>query len=97
VLRFVDWLADAQPPVPVITVINKVPGMRFSSSEVADQVRSLCGEHVDVVTSAPYDKRVVAAEWDATLPASGPFTRALPSVVAAITATASADAARVPS
>ena len=70
----------------VLTVVNKVPGLRYSSSEVADQLRSLCGDRIDVVASAPYDRRVVAAEWDAALPAAGPFTRALEPLAAAVTA-----------
>ena len=86
VLRYVDWLADSQPPTRVLTVINKLPGLRYSSSEVADQLRSLCGDRIDVVGSAPYDRRVVAAEWDAALPAAGPFTRALEPLAAAVTA-----------
>ncbi len=89
VLRYVDWLADSQPPAQVLTVVNKVPGLRYSPGEITDQLRSLCGERVNVVASAPYDRRVVAAEWDATLPASGPFTRALQPVVAAITSSTS--------
>lgn len=84
VLRFVDWLADAQPTATVLTVINKLPGTRYSSGEVADQLRSLCGDRIEVVASAPYDRRVVAAEWAATLPASGPFTRAVQPVVTSL-------------
>ena len=54
VLRFVDWLADCAATDAVLTVINKVPGLRYSSSEVAEQLRSLCGDRIDVVASAPY-------------------------------------------
>ena len=61
VLRFVDWLAESQPATQVLTVVNKVPGLRYSSHEVADQLRSVCGDRIEVVASAPYDRRVVAA------------------------------------
>ena len=76
-LRFVDWLAECQPASTVVTVVNKVPGSRFAAAEVVEQLRSLCGDRIDVVATVPFDRRVTAAEWDATLPARGPFTRAL--------------------
>ena len=76
-LRFVDWLAECQPSSPVVTVVNKVPSSRFSAAEVVEQLRSLCGDRIEVAATVPFDRRVVAAEWDATLPARGPFTRAL--------------------
>lgn len=84
VLRFVDWLVDAQPTAPVMTVVNKVPGVRYSSNEVGEQLTSLCGDRIEVVASAPFDRRVVAAEWAAALPASGSFTRALQPLVARV-------------
>ena len=84
VLRYVDWLADSQPAVQVLTVMNEVPGQRISPNEIADQLRSLSGDRVNVVASAPYDRRVVAGEW-APPPTSGPFTRALEQVAAATT------------
>ena len=87
VLRFVDWLAEAQPTSTVLTVVNKVPGSRFSSAEVTEQLRSLCGSRIDVVATAPCDRRVVAAEWDATLPARGSFTNAIHSLSDTVLAT----------
>ena len=75
VLRFVDWLAECQPRRPVVTVVNKVPASRFSAAEVVEQLRSLCGDRIEVAATVPFDRRVVAAEWDATLPARGPFTK----------------------
>jgi hypothetical protein len=80
VLRFVDWLGECQPSATVMTVVNKVPSSRFSSAEVVEQLGSLCGDLIAVVASAQFDRRVTAAEWDATLPARGPFTKALGSV-----------------
>jgi hypothetical protein len=77
VLRFVDWLAEVRPQSPVMTVVNKDPGSRFAVAEVIDQLRSLCGDRVEVAATVPLDRRVTAAEWDATLPAKGPFTRAV--------------------
>lgn len=87
VLRFVDWLAEAQPRSPVLTVVNKVPGSRFSAAEVVAELRSLCGERIEVVATVPLDRRVMAAEWDARLPAKGPFTRALRAVFDAVSTT----------
>ena len=77
VLRFADWLADCQPTSTVWTVVNKVPGSRFAISELTEQLRSLCGDRIDVVATVPVDRRVTAAEWDAVLPSAGGFTRAL--------------------
>ena len=82
VLRFVDWLAECQPATTVMTVVNKVPSSRFSSAEVVEQLGSLCGDRVAVALVVPFDRRVVAAEWDATPPARGPFTKALGAVTA---------------
>jgi hypothetical protein len=93
VLRFVDWLAECQPSAVVTTVINKVPSSRFSSAQVAEQLGSLCGERVEVVASAPFDRRVTAAEWDATLPARGPFTKALAAVTDGLLAGSTASVA----
>ena len=77
VLRFVEWLADAQPISQVRVVVNKAPKSRFIVGEVVEQLRSLCGERVEVVATVPFDRRVSIAEWDAALPAKGPFTRAV--------------------
>jgi hypothetical protein len=86
VLRFVDWLAEAQPFSTVLTVVNKVPGSRFASAEVAEQLRSLCGSRIEVVSTLPFDRRVVAAEWDATLPTRGSFTNSIHSLGATVLA-----------
>ncbi|MFT3852016.1 MAG: hypothetical protein QM733_04655 [Ilumatobacteraceae bacterium] len=86
VVRFVDWLADAQTPSPVRVVVNKTPKSRFVVGEVVEQLRSLCGDHIDVVTTVPFDRRVAIAEWDASLPTRGAFTRAMRSAAGALVA-----------
>jgi hypothetical protein len=89
VLRFAAWLAELKPPVTVATVVNKAPA-RFATVDVVEQLRSLCGERIDVIATVPFDRRVTAAEWDASLPAKGPFTRAMRGVVDQLLATRSA-------
>ena len=60
---------------------------------MAEQLGSLCGERVEVVASTPFDRRVTAAEWDATLPARGPFTKALAAVTDGLVAGSTASVA----
>ena len=78
-----DWREGARP-------------LRHGSArEVADQLRSLCGDRIQVVGTVPFDRRVVAAEWDAKLPAKGPFTRAMQPVVQALVSAHQTSRARV--
>lgn len=79
VMRFADWLADAQPMWRVGVVINKVPARSsFMLGEVRDRVVSLAGEsRVEILGWLPFDRRVVRAEWDATLVSAGPFAKSL--------------------
>jgi hypothetical protein len=86
VLRFVEWLADAQPAAQVLVVVNKAPKSRFVVAELIEQLHSLCGDRIDVVATVPFDRRVAIAEWDAALPAKGAFTRAIRPAVTALTA-----------
>jgi hypothetical protein len=80
VLRFAEWLADVEPVSQVRVVVNKAPKSRFVVGEVIEQLRSLCGERVEIVATVPFDRRVSIAEWDASLPAKGAFTRAVRAV-----------------
>jgi hypothetical protein len=85
VAKFGEWLADAHPTSRIAVVVNKVPRSPFVLAEVRDRLLSLCGEdRIEVVGSLPFDRRVVRAEWDATPPRSGPFTRATRSLVNAL-------------
>jgi hypothetical protein len=79
VMRFADWLADAQPVRRVGVVINKVPPRSaFLLGEVRERVLSLAGEsRVEVLGWLPMDRRVVRAEWDATLVTAGAFAKAI--------------------
>jgi hypothetical protein len=81
VLRFAEWLAECQPAGRVVAVVNKVSSSRFVGAEVVDRLVSLCGDRVEVAAVVPFDRRVVAGEWDATLPARGPFTKAVARLV----------------
>lgn len=86
VLAFAEWLADTRPPCRVQTVINRIPASSpFVRGEVADRLRSLCGDRVEVVGAVPWDRRVVRAEWDGVLVRRGPYAKALDRTVEALT------------
>ena len=72
-----------------------MPGSRFAVAELTEQLRSLCGDRIEVVATVPVDRRVVAAEWDAVLPSAGGFTRALRDVAARLAGVHRAPAAVV--
>jgi hypothetical protein len=86
VLRFAEWLADAQPMWRVDVVINKVPPRSsFLLGEVRERVVSLAGEsRVEMLGWLPLDRRVGRAEWNATLVTAGPFAKAMRSVALAV-------------
>jgi MinD-like ATPase involved in chromosome partitioning or flagellar assembly len=99
VMRFADWLADAQPMWRVGVVINKVPARSsFMLGEVRDRVVSLAGEsRVEILGWLPFDRRVVRAEWDAMLVSAGPFAKSLARIADRVESTlveSSAKAAR---
>ena len=81
VLRFADWLADlstvSDRPGPMPVVLNRVPKSRFAASELIGQLQSICGDAIGVVAVVPEDSKVATADWNARLPASGGFTKAV--------------------
>jgi CO dehydrogenase nickel-insertion accessory protein CooC1 len=81
VLRFADWLADlstvSDRPGPMPVVLNRVPKSRFAASELIGQLQSICGDAIGVVAVVPEDSKVATADWNAGLPASGGFTKAV--------------------
>lgn len=81
VLRFADWLADVSTvsdrPGPMPVVLNRVPKSRFAASELMGQLQSICGGAIGVVAVVPEDSKVATADWNAGLPASGGFTKAV--------------------
>jgi len=81
VLRFADWLADlstaSERSGPVAVVLNKVPKSRFAAGELIEQLQSICGDGIGVVGIVPDDPKVATADWNATLPAGGGFTKAV--------------------
>jgi Mrp family chromosome partitioning ATPase len=79
VLRFAEWLADAQPVWRIAVVINKVPPRSsYLLGEVRERVLSLAGgSRVEILGWLPLDRRVTRAEWDAALVTAGPFAKAL--------------------
>ncbi|MFM8304589.1 MAG: hypothetical protein ACKOA9_09870 [Actinomycetota bacterium] len=87
VIRLVDWVDDIRtgaPGVPVHFVLNRAPVVRPRRAELA-------GELADAVPAAgvtfvPSDPRVEDAAWAAALVGRGPFTRALATVHADVTA-----------
>lgn len=95
VLRFVDWLADCQPIAHIRVVVNKAPRPRFVAGEVVEELHSLCGDRIASVATVPFDRRVLAAEWDARLPSKGSFTRAIASVADALAVSRSASRVEV--
>lgn len=88
VLEFTEWLSQARPSVGdgrVQVIVNRVPaGSPFVRGEVFDQLRSLCGERIELVGAVPCDRRVVRAEWNAELVRRGPYARALDGIAGAL-------------
>jgi MinD-like ATPase involved in chromosome partitioning or flagellar assembly len=84
VLRFLDWAADAAELVdaPVTVAINRAPRESFRRAELRDQMIGNLPDHlVGEVVCLPPDRLLGDADWHAALPASGPFTRAIESLV----------------
>lgn len=91
VVRGVDWFAQAQPVGRVPVIINKVPARSpHVDAQIRERLLSILGEdRIDIIGSLPHDRAVFAAEWNATLPTTGRFVRAVKSIsseVAAVTA-----------
>ena len=79
VVRFAEWLADAQPVWRIGVVINKVPPRSsYMLGEIRERVVSLAGPgRVEILGWLPLDRRVLRAEWDATLVGSGLFAKSI--------------------
>jgi hypothetical protein len=89
VVRLLGWIADARsltPRAPLHVVVNRAPKDGFRRAEVVDEIRQSFG--VASVHVVPQDRRVVAAAWNGTLVARGPFTRAVARCAEACTETA---------
>lgn len=79
-LRFVDWLVDALGLIgdnPIDVVLNRAPRSPAQRDQLIDQLRSVAGDRIRSVVCAPIDKKLERASWEATVPATGPFHRAI--------------------
>ena len=81
VLRFTDWLAELAPiqtrPGPIPVVMNRASATKAGTAELLSQLSSICGDAIGVVAVLPGDDRVAVADWNAELPRTGPFTKAV--------------------
>jgi len=77
VLRYLDWLSDASalaPRRPIHALVNKAPRSRFRRAELVEQLSVNAGALLASIATAPDDRAVGRAEWDALPVGRGPFT-----------------------
>ena len=80
VLRFLDWLSDAVDLLgsgAVDVVVNRAPRSPVQRGELVDQLVDVAGDRVRSVVTAPLDRRVSRAAWDAEVIDGGRFLRSL--------------------
>jgi hypothetical protein len=81
ILRYFDWLAEVSRLRPgVVTTLNKIPRSSRVAAEACRELRDVGGALIDDVIEVPFDRRVVAAEWDGTEVLRGSFRKAMASV-----------------
>ncbi len=87
VLRFVDWLVDALTLIgdtPVDVVLNRAPRSGSIRSQIERQLRDIAGDRIGMIVTAPLDRKVERAAWDACPAPRGSFTRAIAPLCPAI-------------
>ena len=84
VIRAGEWFAQARPFGRVPVVINKVLARSpHVDAQIRERLLSILGEgRIDIVASLPYDRAVPTAEWNAALPTTGRFARAVKAISA---------------
>jgi hypothetical protein len=85
VLRYLDWIADVTALRPtVVTTLNKVPASTRVAAEASRQLRDVGGSLIEPILEVPFDRSVVAAEWDGVLTGGRSYRKAVAALATAV-------------